>query len=127
MERVVTTVMFDGQFWIALIEKIGPDGILSVGKYVFGAEPSNPELVEFMLRAYGDVPARRSETLVRPRAKDKPAALSRVTGKAKAMYAELQKTYLASRAGEKRLVREADEREKYLQKRERRKERKRGH
>jgi len=127
MERVVTTVMFDGQFWIAIIEKIGPDGILSVGKHVFGAEPSNPELVEFMLGAYGDVPARRSETLVRPRAKDKPAAVARVTAKAKTAYAELQKAYLASRAGERRLVREADEREKYLLKRERRKERKRGH
>jgi hypothetical protein len=50
-----------------------------------------------------------------------------VTAKAKTAYASLQKAYLASRAGERRLVREADEREKFLLKRERRKERKRGH
>lgn len=50
----VTTIYFDGQFWCALIERHLQNQCF-VGRYVFGAEPSNPRLIEWMLNEFSDV------------------------------------------------------------------------
>jgi hypothetical protein len=54
-EYMVTTVFFDGQFWTALIEK-HQDGKIALGKYVFGPEPENPRLLQWMLDEFSAVP-----------------------------------------------------------------------
>lgn len=46
-DYTITTIYYDGQFWVALIEKKIENSFLS-GRYVFGAEPSNPELIYWM-------------------------------------------------------------------------------
>ena len=44
----ITTIYFDGQFWCAFIQK-KIDGEFYSGRYVFGAEPTNPQLIQWML------------------------------------------------------------------------------
>ncbi|MGC4378651.1 YjdF family protein [Fictibacillus sp. Mic-4] len=41
------TVMHDGQFWVGIIEKINGSN-LKVYRYVFGPEPSDPEVLSFV-------------------------------------------------------------------------------
>ena len=43
------TVYFDGQFWIGLVQQ-QDEGRLRVTRHVFGAEPSNIEVLQFVLR-----------------------------------------------------------------------------
>lgn len=50
-DYVITTIFFDGQFWIALIEKCC-NGKFFSGKFIFGSEPSNPELLDWMKYQY---------------------------------------------------------------------------
>ncbi len=50
----VTTVYFDGQFWCALIERHLQNQCF-VGRHVFGAEPSNPKFLEWMLNEFSHV------------------------------------------------------------------------
>lgn len=45
------TVAFDGQFWAGTIERV-EDGRLSVCRVVFGAEPSNEEVLQFVREAW---------------------------------------------------------------------------
>lgn len=125
METTATTVMFDGQFWIAIIEKTKEDGTLCVGRHVFGAEPSNPELVAFMLDSYSRVPVRESLERVRVKRAKKGREEARVTGKALRAFSQIQSARLLERKDARK--READERERFLMRVERRKERKRGH
>ena len=41
------TVYFDGQFWCGLIERFD-DGILSADRHIFGAEPKDGEIEDFV-------------------------------------------------------------------------------
>ena len=50
----VTTIYFDGQFWCALIERHQQNRCF-VGRHVFGAEPSNPKLLEWMLNDFSRI------------------------------------------------------------------------
>ncbi len=56
--RAVFTVYFEGPFWVGLLES-EEAGKLVVARHVFGAEPSNAELLAFMLHSYHLMP--RSE------------------------------------------------------------------
>ena len=49
--RITLTVFFDGQFWCGLFERVD-DGKLSVAKTVFGAEPKEQEIEDFILHQY---------------------------------------------------------------------------
>ncbi|MGI5247147.1 DUF2992 family protein [Dactylosporangium sp. CA-139066] len=40
----------DRPFWVAVLEERFPDGTVRAVGHVFGAEPTNPELYEFLLR-----------------------------------------------------------------------------
>lgn len=59
-----TTIYYDGQFWSALIEKTD-DGIYYTGRYVFGAEPTNPRLLYWMLYEFDKVPLYKTEQPVK--------------------------------------------------------------
>jgi Protein of unknown function (DUF2992). len=126
MDQVVTTVCFDGQFWIAFIEKTNDDGILSVGKHTFGAEPSNPELVAFMLGAYALVPVYPSDVRVRIRARKSPREQERSTNKAKLAFSESQKAYFAE-VKKSFSKPDVDDARRYAMRQEKKKEKRRGH
>ena len=49
--RVRLNVFFDGSLWVGIFERHDESG-LSVGRVVFGAEPSGPELYNFILSSY---------------------------------------------------------------------------
>ena len=51
----ITTIYFDGQFWCALIEQ-NREGQNYAGRYVFGAEPSNPQLLHWMIHEFANIP-----------------------------------------------------------------------
>jgi hypothetical protein len=51
MPGVTLTVFFDGQFWIGIFERT-EGGTLSVSRVVFGAEPKEQQVHEFVLRHY---------------------------------------------------------------------------
>ena len=51
----ITTIYFDGQLWCALIEQ-NREGQNYAGRYVFGAEPSNPQLLHWMIHEFANVP-----------------------------------------------------------------------
>ncbi|PSB25411.1 YjdF family protein [Stenomitos frigidus] len=42
------TVLFNGQFWEGVVE-FDQEGYLKVGRHLFGAEPSDVEVLEFVL------------------------------------------------------------------------------
>jgi hypothetical protein len=65
---VSTTIYFDGQFWSALIEK-KENGMLYTGRYIFGAEPSHPRLLNWMLYEFAGIPLFPAESPVRIRVK----------------------------------------------------------
>lgn len=47
---------FDGQFWVGLITASLCDGAPAVGRVVFGPEPSDAQLLDWMKREYPTVP-----------------------------------------------------------------------
>lgn len=51
----VFTVFFEGPFWVGILES-EDEGRLEVARVVFGAEPSNAELLHFMLHRFADMP-----------------------------------------------------------------------
>ena len=53
------TVYHDGQFWVGLAEHV-EDGRYGAARIVFGAEPSNEEILRFVVSS-------RSSATVRPR------------------------------------------------------------
>jgi hypothetical protein len=126
MDQVVTTLCFDGQFWVAFIEKTHEDGTISVGRHTFGAEPSNPEVVEFMLGLYALVPVYSSEVRVRVRARKSIREQERSTNKAKAAFKESQNAWLAERKT-KTAEKEASGTRRYELRAEKKKEKRRGH
>jgi hypothetical protein len=51
----VFTIFFEDPFWVGILES-EDEGRLTVARHVFGAEPSNAELLSFMLYRFADMP-----------------------------------------------------------------------
>ena len=51
----VFTVYFENPFWVGVLESEDA-GAITVARHVFGPEPSNAELLQFMLYRYADMP-----------------------------------------------------------------------
>ena len=49
--RTITSIFFDGQFWVAEIERHS-DCRVEVARYCFGPEPSNAELLDWIDREF---------------------------------------------------------------------------
>lgn len=48
---VTLTVFFDGQFWVGMFERVD-EGKLTAARVVFGAEPREQEVLEWVLTGY---------------------------------------------------------------------------
>ena len=127
MDSVVSTVFFDGRFWVAIIEKISADGSIRVGRYVFGPEPSNNDLLQFYLSRYGDVRVYESPIQVRVKPGRSFGEESRSTSKSKAAFKELQRMDLAGKKVDIRNGERENAQERYQMKAEKRKRKHRGH
>lgn len=134
------TIYFDGQFWVALIEREW-EGRLQACRHVFGAEPGDGELAQFL---ESELPAllRRMQAGVclpdaqRPRrvnakrlqrevaAQLRAAPVSRLTHEA--LQAQLQLRKQGAQA-ERKLRREAEQERRWQLAREKARKKARGH
>ena len=112
----VTTIYFDGQFWCALIEQCR-DGKNYAGRFVFGAEPSNPQILNWMIYDFANVPL----LPVEGRAKIRFKKLAKAEVKSKT-YSGIQKSLKAFSEAQKKCLQER-KKQKYLLKQEKKKER----
>ena len=69
------TVFFDKPFWVAVLEHHDGAGCVRAVRHVFGSEPTDPELYEFLLR-HGVELLRRAESATPVAGDDAAEALS---------------------------------------------------
>lgn len=130
------TVYHDGQFWVGLAEHV-EGGRYGVARIVFGAEPSNEEILRFVvnkwakLSFFSDDPAEASKPAKNPKRRAREAAKAL---KQPAMSTKAQQALAAQReamkqesahARSRRRVEEADAR--YEQRKLKCKQKHRGH
>lgn len=130
------TVYHDGQFWVGMAEHV-EDGRYGVARIVFGAEPSDEEILQFVvgkwekLSFFGDDPVETSKPAKNPKRRAREAAkvLKRpgVSTKAQQAFAA-QRKVMKRESAQARSQRRADEAEtRYEQRKLKRKQKHRGH
>lgn len=123
----ITTIYFDGQFWCALIEQCRK-GKNFAGRYVFGSEPTNPQLLDWMISEFDKVPLLPVEgrTKIRFKKLAKAESKSGVAGIPKSFiaFSKAQKEYAKERKILGRKQKKIEEREKYLLKQSKKKAKK---
>ena len=130
------TVYHDGQFWVGMAEHV-EDGRYGVVRIVFGAEPSDEEILQFVvgkwekLSFFGDDPVETSKPAKNPKRRAREAAkvLKRpaVSNKAQQAFAAQRKA-MKRESAQARSQRRADEAEtRFEQRKLKRKQKHRGH
>ena len=130
------TVYHDGQFWVGLAEHV-EDGRYGAARIVFGAEPSDEEILRFVasewekLSFFGDDPAKANEPAKDPkrRAREAAKALKRPAVSTKAQQAlAAQREAMKRESAQARSQRRTDEAEaRFEQRKLKRKQKHRGH
>ena len=130
------TVYHDGQFWVGLAEHV-EDGRYGVARIVFGAEPSDEEILRFVasewekLSFFGDDPAEASKPARNPkrRAREAARALKQPAMGTKAQQAlASRREAMKQESAQARSQRRADEAEaRFEQRKLKRKRKHRGH
>ncbi len=130
------TVFHDGQFWVGLAEHV-EGGRYGVARIVFGAEPSDEEILRFVasewekLSFFGDDPAKANEPARNPkrRAREASKALKRPAMGTKAQQAlATQREAMKRESAQARSRRRAEEADaRFEQRKLKRKQRHRGH
>lgn len=130
------TVYHDGQFWVGLAERV-EDGRYGVARIVFGAEPSDEEILHFitgkwaMLSFFGDEPTEASKPAKNPkrRAREASRALKQPAMGTKAQQAlAAQREAMKRESVRARSQHRADEAEaRFEQRKLKRKQKHRGH
>lgn len=54
MATIKATIFFDKRFWVGTFERTDREGY-AVARHIFGAEPSDPEVHEFVLNQYHEL------------------------------------------------------------------------
>lgn len=130
------TVFHDGQFWVGIVEHI-EGGRLGAARIVFGAEPSDEEVLRFVVEKWhtltfgGSQVAEEKQLPKSPKRRQREAskALKRPSASTKAQLA-LAEQREASRqmaAEARKQQREGGRRARFERRAEKRKEKKRGH
>ena len=130
------TVFHDGQFWVGIVEHI-EDGRLGAARIVFGAEPSDEEVLRFVVEkwhtlAFGgsQVPDdRQLSKSPKRRQREASKALKQPPASTKAQLALAEPREASKRAAAeiRKRRREEGRRARFEQRAEKRKEKKRGH
>ena len=130
------TVYHDGQFWVGLAEHV-EDGRYGAARIVFGAEPSNEEILRFVasewekLSFFGGDSAKASEPARNPkrRAREAAKALKRPAVSTKAQQAlSNQRETMKRESAHVRSQRRAEEADaRFEQRKLKRKQKHRGH
>lgn len=131
------TIYFDDPFWVAVLEREDEAGY-QVARVVLGSEPGDAEAYQFFLKNYGAFQfdavhesARLPKVRVNFKRAQREARKSMQVQGAGTRAQEAMKAEMARHKQERRTVhkeeREQTERERFLQRQERKKERHRGH
>lgn len=130
------TVYHDGQFWVGLAEHV-EDGRYGAARIVFGAEPSNEEILQFVvgkwekLSFFGGKPTEASKPARNPkrRAREAAKALKRPAMSTKAQQALAnQREAMKRESAHAKSRRHAEEAEaRFEQRKLKRKQKHRGH
>ena len=130
------TVYHDGQFWVGLAEHV-EGGRYGVVRLVFGAEPSDEEILRFVvgkwekLSFFGDEATETSKPAKNPkrRAREAAKALKRPAMSTKAQQALVaQREAMKQESAHARSRRRTDEAEaRFEQRKQKRKQKHRGH
>ena len=130
------TVYHDGQFWVGLAERV-EGGRYGVARIVFGAEPSDEEILQFVvakwerLSFFGDEPTEANKLARNPkrRAREASKALRRPAMGTKAQQTLAnQREAMKQESAHARSQRRADEAEaRFEQRKLKRKQKHRGH
>ena len=139
MERSVEsklTIYFDDPFWVGVFEELDGDK-LSVCRMVFGAEPTDAEIYDFILKHYyhlrfsAPVKAEIKQKADNPKRRQRNARKQlENTGLGTKSQQALQKQYEENKAQRKiktRELREAEKQRQFELKQQKRKEKHRGH
>lgn len=130
------TVYHDGQFWVGLAEHV-EDGRYGAARIVFGAEPSNEEILRFVvgkwakLAFFGDEATETSKPAKSPKRRAREAAKTlkqpAMSTKAQQALANQRET-MKRESAQARSQRRADEAEaRFEQRKLKRKQKHRGH
>lgn len=130
------TVYFDGQFWVGTVERV-EEGGLSAARVVFGAEPSDEEIFQFVLERWDElrfspeIVAERKREPRNPKRRQREAAkaAAQATPSTKAQQAIAKMREQEKAVAQKKSVtakRESTARKRALRA-EKRKEKHRGH
>ena len=125
--NVVTTVLFDGQFWVALIEIIADDGSISIGKYIFGPEPTNNDLLDFYNSKLALVQCYKSKQHLRIKKKRTIKEEHRITSKSREIFKELQSIHSHEKKKLDTTEKEREKTGKYSNRKMKKKEKHKGH
>jgi len=136
--KTVFSIYFEDPFWVGVFEAQA-DGKLTVGRVVFGSEPSDAEVRDLLLNRYDTIPFSATNlpegeaphpAHVNPKRSQRLAVKDqRCTSSTKAREA-LKAAYEASKADRREEARrrmEDDELRKFLLRQEKKKRKKRGH
>lgn len=131
------TVIFESPFWVGIFERMEPD-TYQAARFVFGAEPTDPELLDFALTALSnlrfsqpvrhvDVP--RQEVKFKRRMREIKKQMAQPSGCTRARLAIKQEYELQAREREtaRRDERDMNEERKFRLRQARRAEKQRGH
>ena len=128
-------VCFDGQFWVGYVERV-ENGLLSSCRVVFGAEPSNEEIFEFVLRRWTKLPfspavtCKAKEMAVNPKRRQRQVAKEMKrrgpSTKAQIALAEQRETRTRENVTHKKQCREEERRLRFEQKQEKARKKHRG-
>lgn len=129
-------VYFDGQFWVGIVERV-EDGALSSCRVVFGAEPSNEEVLDFVLREWVRLPlglavACEERAMARnPKRRQRQAARELKqrgpSTKARIALAEQREAMAQESAARNKEHRKEEKRQRFEQRREKAKRKRWGH
>ncbi|MDC7125080.1 MAG: DUF2992 family protein [Spirochaetales bacterium] len=127
MKQTVSTILFNGQFWIALVERYEDDGSISVGKYTFGPEPTNTDLLNFYLHVVCHIRLHKTESKVRLKKRYTQKETERKTRKSFEEFSIQQKEFLKNKKSIKAKETRQKDLDNYNKKRLKKKEKRKGH
>ena len=133
---IALTVFFEDPFWVGLVER-GEGAGLRAGRIVFGAEPSDAQVYDWVLagmpgiRLSGEVRAASAPKLaVNPKRRQRQARAvseSRVGTKAQQALASLREACIAERKAGQRAMREQRAAERFALRQAQKREKHKGH
>lgn len=140
MATVKATIFFDKRFWVGAFERTDKEGY-AVARYIFGTEPSDPEVHEFVLNHYHELKFGEAQEIIIEIQRMNPKRVQREvrremarmkeTSKPSTLAQDYMREEIEKKKKEKKSIRSAEKQarqdEQFLLKQDKRKEKHRGH